>query len=46
MADDLHEIFPRCAPITRTLGHVTHSKRTLSNSASAFLRVLQSYESL
>lgn len=46
MADGLHEIFPRCEPITRTLGHVTHSKRTLSNSASAFLRVLQSYESL
>ncbi|NCF45311.1 MAG: LysR family transcriptional regulator [Proteobacteria bacterium] len=46
MTGGLHEIFPRCAPITRTLGHVTHSKRTLSNSASAFLGVLQNYESL
>ena len=35
----------RCAPITRTLGSVIHAKRTLSNSAKAFLAVLEDYAS-
>ena len=43
MADELHELRPQCAPITRTLGYVTHAKLTLSNSATAFLGVLKTY---
>ena len=46
MAGELHQLSPACAPITRTLGWVTHTKRTLSNSASAFLRVLAQYQSV
>lgn len=45
MTSELQQITPQCAPITRTLGCVTHSKRTLSNSASAFLQVLSDYAS-
>jgi DNA-binding transcriptional LysR family regulator len=45
MSGGLHQLSPACAPITRTLGWVTHPKRTLSNSAKAFLRVLESYGS-
>ena len=36
MAAELHQLSPDCAPITRTLGWVTHTKRTLSSSANAF----------
>ncbi len=43
MTSELQQLTPQCAPITRTLGCVTHSKRTLSNSASAFLQVLSDY---
>ena len=43
MAGELQQLSPECAPITRSLGSVTHAKRTLSNSANAFLRVLQCY---
>ena len=46
MAGELHQLSPACAPITRTLGWVTHTKRTLSNSANAFLRVLAQYQSV
>ncbi len=46
MTEGLHQLSPDCAPITRTLGCVTHTKRTLSNSASAFLKVLQGYASV
>ena len=45
MTSELQQLTPQCAPITRTLGCVTHSKRTLSNSASAFLQVLSDYAS-
>jgi DNA-binding transcriptional LysR family regulator len=45
MAGGLHQLAPACAPITRTLGWVTHTKRTLSNSARAFLKVLGEYQS-
>ena len=45
MTIELQQLSPQCAPITRTLGCVTHSKRTLSNSASAFLQVLSDYAS-
>ena len=45
MTIDLQQLSPQCAPITRTLGCVTHSKRTLSNGASAFLQVLSDYAS-
>ena len=45
MTSELQQLTPQCTPITRTLGCVTHSKRTLSNSASAFLQVLSDYAS-
>jgi DNA-binding transcriptional LysR family regulator len=45
MTSERQQLTPQCAPITRTLGCVTHSKRTLSNSASAFLQVLSDYAS-
>jgi DNA-binding transcriptional LysR family regulator len=45
MAAGLNQLSPDCAPITRTLGSVIHAKRTLSNSATAFLAVLQNYAS-
>ena len=45
MAAGLNQLRPDCAPITRTLGSVIHAKRTLSNSAKAFLAVLQNYAS-
>ena len=45
MTSELQHLTPQCAPITRTLGCVTHSKRTLSNSASTFLQVLSDYKS-
>ena len=45
MVSELQLLTPQCAPITRSLGCVTHAKRTLSNSASAFLRVLSAYAS-
>lgn len=46
MARQLHQLSPECAPITRTLGYVTHAKRTLSNTARTFLRTLDSNRSL
>jgi DNA-binding transcriptional LysR family regulator len=45
MTSELHQLNPNCAPINRTLGWVTHAKRTQSNSANAFLQVLRSYAS-
>ena len=45
MASELHQLNPNCAPINRTLGWVTHAKRTQSNNANAFLQVLRSYAS-
>lgn len=45
MTSELHQLTPECAPITRTLGCVLHAKRTLSNSAHAFLGVLKGYAS-
>ena len=45
MTGELHQLKPNCAPINRTLGWVTHAKRTQSNSANAFLQVLSSYAS-
>ena len=45
MTSELHQLKPNCAPINRTLGWVTHAKRTQSNSANAFLQVLSSYAS-
>ena len=45
MTSELQQLTPQRTPITRTLGCVTHSKRTLSNSASAFLQVLSDYAS-
>ena len=45
MTSELHQLNPNCAPINRTLGWVTHAKRTRSNNANAFLQVLRSYAS-
>ena len=45
MTSELHQLNPNCAPINRTLGWVTHAKRTQSNNANAFLQVLRSYAS-
>lgn len=46
MTTALQQLSPKCAPITRTLGYVTHARRTLSNSARAFLQVLGKYQSV
>ena len=43
MIGDLDTLEVDCAPISRSLGSVINGKRTLSNSASAFLTVLEDY---
>ena len=43
MMSDLTALEVHCEPIYRTLGSVINGKRTLSNSASAFLTVLNDY---
>ncbi len=43
MIGDLSVLEVNCEPISRSLGSVINGKRTLSNSASAFLTVLEDY---
>lgn len=43
MIGDLDALEVDCDPISRSLGSVINGKRTLSNSASAFLTVLEDY---
>ena len=43
MVGDLTALDVNCEPIYRTLGSVINDKRTLSNSATAFLSVLEGY---
>ena len=43
MIGDLSALEVNCEPISRSLGSVINGKRTLSNSASAFLTVLEDY---
>ena len=43
MVGDLTALDVDCEPIYRTLGSVINDKRTLSNSATAFLSVLEGY---
>ncbi len=43
MMSDLTALEVDCEPVYRTLGSVINGKRTLSNSASAFLTVLSDY---
>jgi DNA-binding transcriptional LysR family regulator len=43
MQGDLSILEVNCQPLFRTLGSVVNEQRTLSNSASAFLRVLECY---
>ena len=43
MIGDLAALEVDCDPISRSLGSVINGKRTLSNSASAFLTVLEDY---
>ena len=45
MVGDLTALEVNCEPIYRTLGSVVNGKRTLTNSASAFLTVLDDYVS-
>ena len=45
MVGDLTALEMNCEPIYRTLGSVVNGKRTLTNSASAFLTVLDDYVS-
>ncbi len=43
MTGELNPLQVNCEPISRSLGSVINGKRTLSNSASAFLTVLNDY---
>ena len=41
--DDLVKIDTTCRTTNRSLGHITHQDRTLSNAARAFLELLEDY---